>query len=419
MYEHYTLKNKVKVFLIPLTDTKSVTGQIMFPVGSRFEPAKLNGVSHYIEHLMFKGTTKRKNTLILTREIDRLGAEYNAFTDKECTGYYIKADATNSKIIVDILADMLYNSIFDPKEMEREKGVVCEELKMYRDNPMMNIDSIFEQLMFKGSPLGWDIGGTPELVQSYKRADVLEFRDRYYDPSAMIVVFAGAITPDLKKYIEEYLGAKPSKVKVLPNYKPGVLGNSKKADRIVVEHKKTDQVQMMMGWPGFKHGAKENIVLRVLNTILGGSMSSRLFIQVRERKGLAYVVRSGASAYRDIGYAYVQAGLEPANINKAIACIQEEIKKIIQKGVTARELADAKTHYRGRITLSLEDSSNQAEWYAKSALFQDKIYTPEEKLKEIESVTAKQVQDLAKKIFKPEQLRVAIIGDVTAESIKF
>ncbi len=419
MYEHYTLKNKAKVYLIPLADTKSVTGQIMFPVGSRYEPAHLNGVSHYIEHLMFKGTTKRKNTLTLTREIDRLGAEYNAFTDKECTGYYIKADATNSKIIVDILADMLYNSLFDPKEMEREKGVVCEELKMYRDNPMMNIDSIFEQLMFKGSPLGWDIGGTGELVQAYKRAEVLEFRDRYYDPSAMIIVFAGAITPELKTYIEEYFGAKKSKVKVSANYKQVIFGSPKKSDRLAIDHKKTDQVQMMLGWPGFKHGAKENTVLRVLNTILGGSMSSRLFIQVRERKGLAYVVRSGASAYRDAGYAYVQAGLEPKNINKAIACIQEEIKKLVQKGVTARELADAKTHYRGRITLSLEDSSNQAEWYAKNALFQDRIYTPEQKLKALESVTAKQVQDLAKKIFKPDQMRVAIIGDVAADSIKF
>lgn len=419
MYEHYTLKNKAKVYLIPLADTKSITGQIMFPVGSRYESAHLNGVSHYIEHLMFKGTTKRKNTLTLTREIDRLGAEYNAFTDKESTGYYIKADATNAKIIVDILADMLFNSLFDPKEMEREKGVVCEELKMYRDNPMMNIDSIFEQLMFKGSPLGWDIGGTGELVKAYKRQEVLAFRDRYYDPSAMTVVFAGAITPELKKYIEEYFGVHPTKVKVSPQYKPAVFGSTQKSDRIVVEQKKTDQVQMMLGWPGFMHGAKENSVLRVLNTILGGSMSSRLFIQVRERKGLAYVVRSGASSYRDTGYVYIQAGLEAKNINQAIACIKDEINKLVTKGVTARELQDAKTHYRGRITLSLEDSSNQAEWYAKNALFQETIKTPEQKLAEIEAVTAAQVQALAKKIFKQEQLRVAIIGDVAAQSVIF
>lgn len=419
MYERYVLKNKATVILIPLADTKSITGQIMFPVGSRFEPPQLNGVSHYIEHLMFKGTSKRKNTLTLTREIDRLGAEYNAFTDKESTGYYIKADAANAKVIVDILADMLFNSLFDAKEMEREKGVICEELKMYQDNPMMNIDTVFEKLLFSGSPLAWDIGGTPELVTSYKRQDVLAFRDKYYDPSAMTIVFAGAISSELKKYIEEYFGAKKSSVRVSPAYKPAVFGSTKKADRIVVEQKKTDQVQMMLGWPSFKHGAKENTVLRVLNTILGGSMSSRLFIQVRERKGLAYVIRSGNSAYRDAGYAYVHAGLEAKNINQAIACIQEEINKIITKGVTPRELADAKTHYRGRITLSLEDSSNQADWYAKNALFQDRIYTPEEKLKAIEAVTAKQVQDLAKKIFKSTVMRVAIIGDVTADSVIF
>ena len=419
MFEHYTLKNKATVILIPLADTKSITGQIMFPVGSRFEPPQLNGVSHYIEHLMFKGTSKRKNTLTLTREIDRLGAEYNAFTDKESTGYYIKADATNAKIIVDILADMLFNSLFDPKEMEREKGVICEELKMYQDNPMMNIDTVFEKLLFSGSPLAWYIGGTPTLVQSYQRAEVLAFRDKYYDPSAMTIVFAGAITSDLKKYIEEYFGVHPTKIKVSPQYKPAVFGGVQKTERIVVEQKKTDQVQMMLGWPGFAHGAKENSVLRVLNTILGGSMSSRLFIQVRERKGLAYVVRSGASSYRDTGYVYVQAGLEPKNINQAIACIQSEIKKLVEKGVTARELADAKTHYRGRITLSLEDSSNQAEWYAKNALFQDRIYTPEEKLKAIEAVTAKQVQDLAKKIFKSSEMRVAIIGEVDPKSVTF
>ncbi len=419
MFEHYTLKNKAKVYLIPLSGTKSVTGRIMFPVGSRYESPKLNGASHFIEHLMFKGTTKRKNTLVLTREIDRLGAEYNAFTDKESTGYYVQADAANTEVIVDILSDMLYNSLFDPKEMEREKGVVCEELKMYRDNPVMNIDSIFEELMFKGSPLGWDIGGTPDLVKSYNRSEVLAFRDKYYDPSAMIIVFAGLITPELKGLIAKYFGAKPSKVKVSATYKPGVFGSNKKTDRIRVDHKKTDQAQMMLGWPSFNRDSKDTNVMRVLNTILGGSMSSRLFIQVRERQGLAYVIGSGNSSFRDTGYAYVQAGLEPKNINKAIACIQAEINKIIKKGVTARELADAKTHYRGSLALAMEDSSVQASWYANHALYHGTIKTPDERVKEIEAVTAKQVQDLAKKIFKPQEMRVAIIGDVDPKSVKF
>lgn len=420
MFSHYQLSNKANVYLIPLADTKSVTGLVMFPVGSRYEPAKLNGVSHYIEHLMFKGTTKRKNTLTLTREIDRLGAEYNAFTGKETTGYYVKADASYTKVIVDILSDMLYNSLFDPKEMEREKGVVVEELRMYKDNPMMNLDTIFENLMFKGSPLGWDIGGTPELVMSYERSEVLAFRDKHYDPSAMTIVFAGAINEDTKKYIEEFFAARPSKKNVNVNFKLGEFGSkNKKSDRLAVEHKKTDQAQMMIGFPGFTHTDKHNPTMSVLNTILGGSMSSRLFIQIRERRGLAYVVRSGAESFRDTGYAFVRAGLDPKNVNKAIGCIFDEINKMVDKGVTARELADAKTHIRGALTLSLEDSSNQADWYVRQALFMDRIYTPEERLKMIESVTADEVKALAKKVFKLNEARVAIIGSVEAESVVF
>src|SRR3989338_1758146 len=419
MYEHYQLKNKANIYLIPLADTKSVTGLVMFPVGSRYEPKHLNGASHYIEHLMFKGTTKRKNTLTLTREIDRLGAQYNAFTGKETTGYYVKADASYSRVIVDILSDMLYNSLFDPTEMEREKGVVCEELRMYRDNPMMNIETIFESLMFKGSPLGWDIGGTPELVKSYKRDQVLKFRDEHYDPSNMTVVFAGAIVPELKAYIEQYFGAGQNKKKVSKIYKQGILGNNKKSERLAVDHKSADQVQMMLGFPGLEHTSTHSAALAVLNTILGGSMSSRLFIQVRERRGLAYVVRSGAESFRDIGYAFVRAGLEPKNVNKALACIFQEIKKITQKPVTARELVDAKTHIRGALTLSLEDSSNQADWYVRQALFYKKIKTPEERLREIEQITAADILALAKKVYRFDEVRLALIGDIKPETIKF
>lgn len=419
MYEHYQLKNKASIYLIPLADTKSVTGLVMFPVGSRYEPKHLNGASHYIEHLMFKGTTNRKNTLTLTREIDRLGAEYNAFTGKETTGYYVKADASYSRVIVDILSDMLYNSLFDAKEMEREKGVVVEELRMYRDNPMMNIETVFESLMFKGSPLGWDIGGTPDLVKSYKRDEVLKFRDEHYDPSNMTVVFAGAIVPELKAYIEQYFGARANKKKVKGDYKVGIFGSNKKSDRLVVDHKAADQVQLMLGFPGFNHTSSHSATLSVLNSILGGSMSSRLFIQVRERRGLAYVIRSGSETFRDTGYAFVRAGLEPKNVNKAIACIFQEIKKITQKPVTARELADAKTHIRGALTLSLEDSSNQADWYVRQALFMDHIKTPEERLHEIEQVTAAEILALAKKIYRFNEVRLAIIGDIKPDIIKF
>ncbi len=420
MYEQYKLKNKANVVLVPQNDTKSVTVLIMYPVGSRYEPQKLNGVSHYVEHLMFKGTKKRKNTLVLTREIDRLGAEYNAFTGKEYTGYYIKTDHNFSGVALDILSDMLFNSVFDAKEMEREKGPIIEELRMYRDNPLINIDNIFEELMFDGSPLGWDIGGTVKHVKSYKREDVLAYRDKYYGPNNMTIVVAGNVTDKTKELVEKYFGSENSR-KLPPNkYKPAVFGSRKKSDRLVIEKKSTEQVQLMLGWPGFEIGNKINPVVSVMNTILGGSMSSRLFIRIRERLGLAYTVRSGAENYRDAGYVYVRAGLEAKNINKAIKEIKKEIEKLAKKGVSKRELADAKTHIRGGLTLSMEDSSVQANYYGKVALFEPEgIKTPEEKLQKIEKVTAEQIKKLAKQIYKDNELRVAIIGDVEREDVVF
>ena len=193
MFDQHTLKNGARIILVPQSDTHSTTVLVMYPVGSRNEPEKLSGVSHYIEHLMFKGTKKRKNTLTLTREIDRLGAEYNAFTSKEYTGYYIKIDSEFTETAIDILSDMLHDSLFDPKEMEREKGPIVEELRMYRDNPVMNIENIFEDLLYAGSPLGRDIGGTPEHVMSFQRSDVLRYRDMYYGSRNMTIVIAGKI----------------------------------------------------------------------------------------------------------------------------------------------------------------------------------------------------------------------------------
>ncbi len=418
-FEKYTLSNKATVVLVPLLDTKSITTMVMYPVGSRYESEKMAGVSHYVEHLMFKGTKKRKNTLILTREIDRLGAAYNAFTGKEYTGYYIKTDANYAEISFDILSDMLFHSTFDAKEMEREKHVIVEEIRMYNDNPLMNIDNIFEDVLYAGCPLGRDIAGTEKHVLGYKRKDVLAFRNRYYDPSNMTIVVAGAINEKTTSMVKKFFGSVRSSKKPSTHFKPYTFGPRDKQSRIAVQYKKTDQAQLMLGFQGFKYGHNNNAVLSVLNTVLGGSMSSRLFIRIRERLGLAYTVRSGADYFRDTGYSYVRAGLDAKNINKAIKEIKKEISKIIEKGITAQELRDAKTHIRGGLTLSLEDSSVQANWYAKQSLFSKKIETPEQRLKKIDRVTREDVKRVAKQVFKFNQMRVAIIGDVQKDTIIF
>ncbi len=419
MYEQYRLKNQLQILLVPQRDTQSTTFLVMYPVGSRYETEKLRGASHYIEHLMFKGTEKRKNTLILTREIDRLGAEYNAFTGKEYTAYYIKVDSGYSKIAIDILDDMLHHSKFDPKEMEREKTVIVEELNMYKDNPVMSIDNIFEELMFAGSPLGIDIGGTPKHVLNYKRDEVLAYKKKYYQPKNATLVIAGKIDDKTRSWVEEFFATAKNTQPISKKYLPATFGSSEKSKRIVVQEKVTDQAQLMLGFPSFAREDKRNYAVAVMNTILGGSMSSRLFIQVRERLGLAYSVRSGDEDYHDAGYNFVRAGLDAKNINKAIAVIKKEIEKLVKKGVTTRELKDAKTHIHGSLTLSMEDSSSQANWYARQAVLFSRIQTPEEALKKIDAVTGEDIKKVAQQIFDWNKVRVAIIGNVKKENIIF
>ncbi len=419
MFERYHLDNGAEVCLVPLKDAQSTTVLIMYPVGSRYETFKLNGVSHYIEHLFFKGTKKRPTTLKLTGEIDRLGAEYNAFTSKEYTGYYIKSAGKYVATSLDILSDMLFNSLFDAREMEREKKVIAEEIKMYNDNPLMHIDSVFESSLYKDSPLAWDIAGTVKHVLAYKRDDVLKYRDTYYDPGAMKIVIAGAMGPDIRQLVETYFGIPATKKKLKNVFKPVAYGSTKREDRLIIDHKSTDQVQMMLGFPSFSHTDARIHPQTVMNTILGGSMSSRLFIQIRERRGLAYMVRSGADQFRDTGYTFIRAGLEASNINKALTVIESEIEKIVEKGVTKKELEDAKTHIRGSFTLSLEDSSMQANYYAREMVFFPEVQTPDQVLSKIDEVTHEDIKSVARKLFNWKQARLAIIGNIDESKIKF
>ncbi len=397
--------------------TAAVSVFVMFPVGSRFEKAGLYGASHYVEHLMFKGTKKRPNTLVLTREIDRLGAAYNAFTSKECTGYYITTASKYVETAIDILSDMLFNSKFDQKEMEREKTVIAEEIRMYRDNPLMNIENIFEELMYRGD-LGRDVAGSVESVMKMKRDVVVKYRDSHYHPGNTYVVVAGKIDEKTEKLVHKYFGVRGKNTERETPSK-AIWGEVEKSKRLRVEQKKTDQTQLMMGFPGFDYNDKRNAAMSVMNTILGGSMSSRLFIQVRERRGLAYMVRSGAECFIDSGYYFVRIGLEAKNINLALGVVKKEIMKFTKSGPTKKELADAKTHMRGSMTLGLEDSGAMAHYFANEVLFKKEIKTPEERMKRIEQVTAEDVRAVARDLFDFNKMRVAVIGDIDPKKIKF
>ncbi|MBT4153523.1 MAG: insulinase family protein [Candidatus Magasanikbacteria bacterium] len=418
MYTSYTLKNGATVILVPVEGTRAVTSLVTFPVGSRFEPKNIQGMAHFIEHMMFKGTKKRKNSYLLTREIDRLGAQYNAFTSKEYTGYYIKVDAKYTKTALDILSDMLFESVFDAKELEREKGPIVEELAMYKDNPQMRIGDLFEELMYDGCALGRDIGGTPKHVKNMTKAQMIAFKNKWYSPKNMTIVLAGNITDNAQDLINSYFDRAAAKGPSRPKKTPAVFGSSKKTDRVSIDYRELDQVQLMMGVPGIARTSKDTGTVSVLDSILGDSMSSRLFIKIRERNGLAYSVSSGYRYFTDSGYFYISMGLDPKNVTKAVKMVMSELEKIATKGISKRELEDAKMSVRGGMALSSESSSTRAMWFAKEHMFDSTIETEEMWLKDkLDPTTAKDVQRLAKQLFKKSQMRVAAVGNVQKEDL--
>ncbi|MBI2484144.1 insulinase family protein [Candidatus Uhrbacteria bacterium] len=297
MLSKHLLPNNVRVVLAPLTETKTVTTLVLFGVGSRYERKNTNGISHFIEHMMFKGTKKRPTSLSISKELDAVGAEYNAYTTKDATGYWVKLVHDKLDLALDLVSDMLYNSKFDAEEIEREKKVIREELHMYRDNPLMYVDTLLEKIMFEPSSLGWDIGGDDETVRSLTRDEMVRFRDANYHGKNLVVGIAGNFNPEeaLKK-VRRYFGASWEKG-VRANRFAKYRSRKKKKPAVLVHYKDTEQVQCAFGFHGYSHTHPDVFAAALLSIILGGGMSSRLFIAVRERGFFPYrqdLIRRGS-----------------------------------------------------------------------------------------------------------------------------
>lgn len=409
MYKKHILKNGIRVLAVPKKGTKAITVLVLFKVGSRYEDLKLNGAAHFIEHLMFKGTKRRPSTLDISKELDSVGAEYNAFTGKDHTGYYIKISSEHADLALDMLSDMLFSSKFDAKEMAREKNVILEELNMYRDNPIMHIEDMIEEIIFCGDTLARPIGGTKKTMTKMKRKDVLEFKNKFYNAPKMVIGIAGNLDKEAVKKAEHYFCTAPELKKDLQ--KPfGKFLPKNTCPKIKIDYKKTEQVQLAFGFPGFGLGDKKLPALKLMSLILGGTMSSRLFTEVRERRGLAYFVRSQVEPYEGAGAFVVRAGLDVSRLDLAIKTIFKELNKIKTKGVTQTELKRAKESIRGRMDLALEDSEALAAWFAKQELLEEKIKTPTEKLKEIQDVKLADIKEVAREIIDPKKLSMALIG---------
>jgi len=401
------LPNNLNVLSTQLPSTKSVTVLILVGTGSRYENKIINGVAHFAEHMFFKGTEKRPTALDISTLIDGIGGEFNAFTSKEYTGYFVKASAEKIDLVLDVLSDMLLNSKFDQEEIDRERGVIFEELRMYLDTPVRHIHDVYEQLLFGDQPLGWDTVGTIDSLKNINRSEFLKFKDAYYNPENMLVSIAGGIKhSDIENYTKKYLGN--LKNKKTATYEKVKVSQNKPA--VKISSKKTEQAHLALGVRSYPRGHKNRYIAAVLNTILGSSMSSRLFIELRERRGLAYYVRAGIEEYYDAGSFVASAGVPPKKIGEAIKVILDEFNKIIKEKVGEKELKKTKEHIKGRLILELEDSREVAALFGSQQLLEGKVRSVEEIFTKINAVTAEDVNKVAADIFKNEALNLAIIG---------
>jgi len=413
MFNKTILKNGLTLITVPMPQLDSVTTLVGVGAGSRYETRNINGISHFLEHMFFKGSRKYPTAEIISNIVDGMGAINNAATDKEVTYYWIKSSAKNIGVASDMLSSMLSESLMAEEEIEREKGVIAEELRMYRDNPTRYIWDLYVKLQFGDQPLGWDIGGDEKTINSLKRDDFISYMDSLYSPKNMVLVYAGKIPANTKKIAEEHFLNLPERSQYNP--KPVKLVKQTKP-RVNVFYKKTDQVNLMLGVEAFDRYDKRRYPARLLATILGEGMSSRLFIQVRERRGLAYHVSSDFELYKDTGFFAAYAGLKLEKVEEGLSVIKAELERTVVEPVTADELKKAKEMIRGRLAIRSESTNFLAEYFGLNFVLDNEIETFEEYLEKIDAVTIEDVQVVAKELFQKQKYNLQIIGPFRSQA---
>ncbi|HUD44582.1 MAG TPA: pitrilysin family protein [Patescibacteria group bacterium] len=404
------LPNGLRFITVPMPSFESATVMVMVGAGSRYETKKNSGISHFLEHMAFKGTEKRPTALIISSLIDGMGGEFNAFTGKESTGYYIKAAKNNVELCLDVLADMLQNSKLEQVEIDKEKGVILEEINLYEDTPMRKIGDIYESLLYGDTPLGWDIAGEKDIIRQINRQDFLDYMGGLYSADNMTVVVAGGIDEgEVKNLVEKYFnGMKKFKT---PTYEKIV--ESQKKPAVLIKEKKTEQIHIAMGVRTTNADSPEKYPLEVLSAILGGGMSSRLFHEIREKRGLAYYVRSSSDHYKDCGSFVTMAGIDPKRVLEAVSVLAEEYEKVKdgKLNLTEEEITKAKEFLKGHFVLELEDSRSVASYYASQELLEEEKLNPDEVLAKIDSIDPIEIAEVGQKYFKNGTLNLALIGD--------
>lgn len=412
MFKKETLPNGVRIITEEIPHVRSVSIGLWVGVGSRDEIPEINGMAHFIEHMMFKGTEKRSAKQI-AESLDAVGGQLNAFTSKEYTCYYAKVLDEHFDVAVDLLADMFFNSLFSPEDLEKEKNVIIEEIKMYEDAPDELVHDLFAGTIWQDHALGRPVIGNMEVIKATTRNQLLDFYKKFYVPESLVVAVAGnigheAVVAQLTPLFSSFTGVKPVRNNQLPVARAASQGRQKEIE----------QVHLCLGTPGLSLDHENTYTLHVLNCILGGGISSRLFQEIREERGLAYSVYSYQSSYRDAGLFSVYTGLSRQNLDEVVALVAKEMKDIKQQGVLAEEVERAKAQLKGSMFLGLENVSNRMSRLGKSELCLKRVVTPEEAAEKIDRVTGTDIMQLARELFVREKFTVASIGpeqDVSVE----
>ena len=406
-FERHTLPNGLRVVTAPMPQAKSVACFIMLAAGSRYETRDTNGIAHFAEHMFFKGTERRPTARHIAGEIDAIGGEFNAFTSKEYTGYYVKCAAEHRDVALDVLVDMLRNSKFDAQEVDREKGVIVEEMNMYYDTPRDFLEGVYDELLYGDQPLGWDIIGTKETVRAATRETFLGYLDKWYRAPRMVAGVAGAVGDDIMPRLEELLGdvrdgstGEPARVEV----------QQQDAPRVKLHTKTSDQAHVRVGVHSYPIVHEDRYALALLATVLGGGMSSRLFTEVRERRGLAYYIFGHNMGYTDTGTLFAQGGVDIQRIDEAVATTVREFGRIAAEPVDADELEKARNFAKGRLVLSLEDPKGTISFGLRDEVLEGRTREPGEVLAALDRVTLDDVHRVAQDIVREERLNLALIG---------
>lgn len=407
MFKKTTLEDGLRIITVPQKSTQAVTVLALVGTGSKYEKKHISGISHFLEHLFFKGTKKRPDSSKVAEPLDKIGGMYNAFTSEECTGYYAKVVCSQLDLALDWVSDIYLNSLFPLKEIEKERGVIIEEINMYLDTPMMYIGELWRSLLYGDQPAGWDVAGTKETVSKISRKQILSYKESQYVAENTIVCVAGNIKEKetisaVKKYFSKISSVRP--------LMKATVAERQTAPECLLRFKETDQTHLCLGVRTYNIFHPQRHALDLLAVILGGMMSSRLFNQLREKLGLAYYVKTDSESDPDTGFLVTRAGVDNGRVEKAITTVLKEYRKMAELKISNSELKKAKENLKGKLALMLEPSDARAFFFASQEILEKNILKLEEIFSRIDKVSGNDILKVARDIFRPNKLNLALIG---------